>query len=301
MSRTFVGVHPVLPGFLERWTWFSAPIPAERLAAFRIGVGLVLLLDVLATYLPFRTDYFGPGSLSHPDVFASYFDPPRWNWSLIRAWPQYFSPDLICGIWAVAAGMILLGVFPQLAAVVAWAMAVSVNNSAAYLHNAGDLLRQQSLLFLALTPCGAAWSLTNPGVARLSVSPWAVRLMFLELVVMYFFNGVYKLTFGSKWQDGTVLHYVWHTPGWSRWSPPIDIPAGFASGLTYFVLAWELLFPLLVVIRPLRMPALLIGAVFHLGTLFNLEIGPFGLYALCFYLPLIPWEGRALPATETRE
>ncbi len=299
-DRVVVGVRPWYPRFLREWDWFSVPVAAERLAALRIGTGLILLLDVLATYWPYRYDYFGPGSLAEPDVFVDLFSPPRWNWSLIRSFPSIFTPDTICMVWALAALALTIGVFPRIAAVVSWAMAVSVINYETYLHNSGDLIRQHLLFFLMLTPCGAAWSITKPrGLppgARAAVYPWAFRLMFLELIVIYFLNGFYKAVFSDSWFAGTTLHYVLHTPGWSRWSPPFDIPLFASRGLTYFVLAWELSFPIMVLIKPMRFWALLIGAAFHLGTFFNLEIGPFGLYALCYYLPLLPWERWFAPA-----
>jgi hypothetical protein len=53
-------------------------------------------------------------------------------------------------------------------------------------------------------------------------------------------------------------------------------------------------------VRPARIAALAIGATFHVVTFFNLEIGPFGLYALCLYLPLLPWENWSLKRTEDR-
>jgi Vitamin K-dependent gamma-carboxylase len=297
MSRVIVGARPTLPEFLNNWGWLTDPVPAERLAALRIGTGLVLLLDVLLTYFPFRYDFFGPGSLAEPGVFDEFVARPYWGWSLIHWFPSVFTPDVICWLWAGAALALTLGVFPRIAAVIAWAMAVSVNYTNAYLHNSGDLIRQHLLLFLMLTPCGACWSLMRPtGVpreAKTAVYPWALRLLFLELVVIYFFNGVYKVTMGMHWRDGAVMHYVLHTPGWARWSPPFDLPLWSTAGLTYFVLAWELTFPLMVMIKPARFWALIIGAGFHLGTYFNLEIGPFGLYALVCYLPLLPWEGRA--------
>ena len=173
-------------------------------------------------------------------------------------------------------------------------MAVSVINYNAYLHNSGDLIRQHLLFFLMLTPCGAACSLMLPRQLRpgqrAAVYPWAIRVLFIELIVLYFFNGVYKVVLGENWQQGTVLHYVLHTPGWARWSPPFDVPAWASSAMTYFVLAWELLFPFCMLVRPARIVALVIGASFHVVTVLNLEIGPFGLYALCLYLPLLPWE-----------
>lgn len=294
-ERIVVGTRPWLPGWLRDWRWFNEPVPAERLAALRIGTGLILLADILLTYAPFRHDYFGPGSLAEPDVFGEFVRSPFWAWSVLKWFPGVFTPDVTITLWAVAAACLIVGIVPQVAAFVAWVLAVSVNLTNPYLHNSGDLLRQHLLFFLMLTPCGAAWSLQRPAgvprAAKTAVYPWALRLLFVELVVLYFFNGVYKLAFSDRWRTGDVMHYVLHTPGWSRWSPPVDVPLWFAQGLTWFVLAWELSFPILVLTR-WRVPALVVGAGFHAVTFFQLEIGPFGLYALCLYLPLLPWEGR---------
>jgi hypothetical protein len=86
------------------------------------------------------------------------------------------------------------------------------------------------------------------------------------------------------------MHYIVNDVGWSRWSLPL--PLWLTRGTAWFVLAWELAFPLLM-LRPVsRLAALGIGAAFHVFTGLHLELGLFPLYALCFYLPLIPWEGR---------
>ena len=53
-----------------------------RVAALRIGVALVLLIDILACYLPRAGDFFGAGSLGSPEVFA---EPHMWwRWSVLR-------------------------------------------------------------------------------------------------------------------------------------------------------------------------------------------------------------------------
>jgi hypothetical protein len=266
------------------------------LAALRIATGLLLFFDVMLTYYPFRHDYFGPGSLSEPSVFVETLSQPNWGWSLIHWFPQLFTPDVICWVWAGAAVAMTLGLYPRIAALIGWAMAISVWRTNPYLHNSGDVIRQNLLMFLMLTPCGAAWSIIRPRkLARsdkAAIYPWALRLLFLQLVAIYFLNGVYKVVDSQHWRDGTVMHNVLHTPGWSRWSPPIDLPLWLTAGLTYFVLAWELLFPLLVLIRATRTWALLTGVFFHLATFFNLEIATFGLYALVCYIPLLPWECR---------
>src|SRR5947207_2008949 len=64
---TLVGLQPWLPWPLSRWDWLTRPVPAERLAALRIGLAAVMLFDVLVAYLPVRADLFGLESLGGPD------------------------------------------------------------------------------------------------------------------------------------------------------------------------------------------------------------------------------------------
>jgi hypothetical protein len=292
-----VGVRPWLPGSLGRWDWLAAPVRAERLAALRVGVGLVLLLDILATYLPFLHDYYGPGSLADPDVFASRFEWPHWHWSVLRWLPDTWGPPVALAAWALAALALAVGWHPRAAAAVAWALSLSFFNSNYYLHNSGDRLRHTLLFILMLAPSGAVWAVSGQRSPRKAsgrgetepvyVYPWALRLLFVQLVLIYFMNGVYKL-FGPEWRDGTVMHYVLNDVGWARWSLPLPLWLTRAAG--WFVLAWELSFPLMVLRPVTRWLALGVGAAFHVFSGLNLELGLFPLYALCFYLPLLPWE-----------
>jgi hypothetical protein len=76
----------------------------------------------------------------------------------------------------------------------------------------------------------------------------------------------------------------------------VPIPYWLTQGMTWLVLAWECLFPLLVLWRPTRLAALWVGVAFHLGIWASLELGGFGPYMLCLYLPLVPWEAaRRVP------
>ena len=76
-----VGVRPWLPGSLGRWDWLTAPVRAERLAALRVGVGLVLLLSSLVVFfLPdpvaalsaWRRLLVTPGGRLAISTFAAY-------------------------------------------------------------------------------------------------------------------------------------------------------------------------------------------------------------------------------------
>lgn len=302
-DRTVIGIQPWLPPPFGRMAWWTEPVRAERLAALRIGVALVLLLDVLGTYIPNACDYFGMdnyeafNSLGGPDVFVARVQPPYWYWSALRwdliEWPV---PRGLA-LWTLSAIGLLIGFGSRFWAAVAWMLSVSVMNLDYYLHNGGDRIRTILLFYLMLCPCGAAWSVTNwwrrerqPHNGPSFVAPWALRLIFLQMVAIYFMNGVYKL-FGSGWQAGDSLYYVMHDISWSRW--PADwtpMPFVVMKALTWLVLGWELGFPLLVFIPSTRKATLWLGVLFHIGTGVSMQLGPFPLYALCLYLPLVPWE-----------
>jgi len=146
------------------------------------------------------------------------------------------------------------------------------------------------------------------------VHPWPLCLLFVQMMVIYLFNGIAK-AYGHTWHEGTSLYYVLCDLSLSRWSyAALPLPLWLTSVLTWSVLWWELLFvPVMLVpwhrladrvarvrrwgIRHLagllrwnREIFLVFGASFHVGILVSMELGFFAPYMLCLYLPLLPWE-----------
>ena len=118
----------------------------------------------------------------------------------------------------------------------------------------------------------------------------SLRLIFVQMIFIYFMNGLYKL-FGVDWLLGNALYYVLGDVALARFGrATLPIPFFLTQLMTWTVLIWEVTFPLLVLVKWTRIPALILGVFFHLGILAALELGPFSLYALCMYLPLLPWE-----------
>jgi hypothetical protein len=261
--------------------------------ALRIGLAAVLLLDVLFIYLPQAADFFGAGSLVASEVFAELRGHRIGSWSLLAGVesPAVIHAALVC--WAVSAGLLLVGLASRLCAAVAWALSVSFLNLNPFIHHAGDTVRTIVLFYLMLSPCGATWSVDAWLRGRrgpVHIPPWPLRLLFVQMVAIYFFNGIFKLA-GAGWRAGDVLHYVLADPSQTRWSyAELPVPYWASQALTWTVLAWEILFPLLVLLPWARTPALLMGVAFHLGIGLFIELGVFPLYMICLYLPLVPWE-----------
>src|SRR5262249_11043378 len=117
--------------------------------------------------------------------------------------------------------------------------------------NAGDVVRGIILFYLILCPCGAAWSLDSWLRRRwrgrqgaVKIYPWALRLLFLQMVLIYFLNGAYKL-FGDNWLSGSSLYYVLCDITLTRVSYA-QLPIGYemTQALSWSVLVWETGFPL---------------------------------------------------------
>jgi hypothetical protein len=349
-GQSVVGVQPWFPWPLSRWRWLTEPVPAERLAILRIGLAAMLILDILCTYLPNATTFFGRGSLGTPELYRQT-DPPPWSWdatqedvqqfrddlsgkrifhrTLGRSWrwsllddvedPRTFQACLVA--WAVAAGFLCVGLLTRVAAIAVWLLTMSFAYWCGMIDNAGDQVRYIVALYLMLTPCGAAWSIDSWLRRRrgrlkgnVYVHPWALRLIFVQLVLIYWSNGMFKLS-GYDWREGDSLYYVLGDLTLTRWSyAQLPMPYPLARALSWTVLYWEVGFPLWVcplwpwladrfegirldqprfmlwLLRHVPAIALGFGVAFHLGILFSMELGFFVPYMLCLYLPLLPAE-----------
>ncbi len=292
-ERTVIGLEPWLPWPLSRWPWWAQPVRAERLAALRIGVASVLLVDLLTTYLPHAGAFFGADSLGSPEVFPA----TACDWSLLRGVTDQRVVLTALGVWLVATAALLVGLATRVAAVAVWVLSVSFAHINPGIENAGDEVRGIILFYLMLCPCGAVSSFDHRlrqrrGPGPVHVWPWPLHLLLIQMALIYFTSGVHKL-FGEQWRSGESLYFVLSNWTVARWPfASVALPFALAQLLTWTVLAWELTFPLLIAFRWTRMVALGFGVAFHLGIALFLELGMFTPYMLCLYLPLIHWEGK---------
>src|SRR5262249_22640850 len=163
----------------------------ERLAALRIGLAAVLLLDILTTYLPCAGDLFGAENLGGASVDGAIWQPGRWLAAFGTGLPQQPLWQGLTIIWALAAGVLLVGFLlvgwlPRGSAAVAWALGVFLVHRNPHIHNGGDIVRNITLFYLMLSPCAAVWrwSPAKPDPradnAPVYTSPWPLRLLFLQ-------------------------------------------------------------------------------------------------------------------------
>jgi hypothetical protein len=261
----FLAIH--LVRFGRAVTWF--------LACCSAGVVLVLLGVVLGREEEARRLY--------QDLFVGWGD----NFALLQA--AFLA-------WALFTVCLALGLFTRLSAVLVWVLTLSFTTLNELPNHGGDSARNIVLFYLMLCPCGAAWSVDRllsrwrgAGGAPVYVPPWPLRLLLLQLALIYCSAGLVKLL-GESWRGGDALSYSLADLIFSRMSlAQVALPNWFMRPMTWLVMFWEVTFPLWLLLRWTRTAALMAGVLFHLGTLVLLELGGFELYMLVFYLPLLPW------------
>ena len=167
--------------------------------------------------------------------------------------------------------------------------------------NHDEMLGVYYLAVLAFTPCGDAFSLDSWAANTRKIRPlfayaYPILLMQLLMAWVYFSSALIKLRIaGLKYLsvDNLPALAIFHSLDnlhdtdfrWAFSLPPWKVYLPFAVAL---VLLWELLFPLAIFLRRLRWGILGAGIVFHLSTLFLMNI--FFPHQLAMYLVFVDWD-----------
>lgn len=282
--------------------------PASALALVRVFMGLVICWDLAQVMrfdlvVPLFTT-FEAGGLG--DVSRYTTKPELLEWvgpSAGQAWTLY----LVCmgaavlftvGLLTPLSGLILLLAWAQ------WALILPPSDRGI------DMLMRNVVLVLVLSGSHRAWSLDArlrtgswAGDGRL-VTAWPRYLLVLQLVFVYFCAGVSKVA--SSWLpvgDWSALYIAMRDPAFRKLDvETLHLVYPLTQLGTLVSWTWEWLSPLLLLAfyfratrtRPGRLRAicnrmsfvsvfLAIGAAFHVGTHFALQLGIFPLAMLAVY------------------
>lgn len=250
------------------WRWwnafFFAPVSTAPLALTRVAVGLVVLVEAWS-WAPDLTTWFADGGL------APYDD----GGAGLTVFSLSASPAFVRAAFAVfvlAAVCLVLGLATRVAAVVTFVLMVSFQHRMPYVMNSGDLMLRLVVGLLCLAPAGATLSLDslrrNAFWTAPARSPWALRLVQIQVVTVYLGTVVEKLR-SETWPDGTALYYAFASPDLVRVSMPLADQRLAVMAMTYGLLAVEVAIVLLVWPRRTRPYVLAAGVLAHvLGHVF---------------------------------
>lgn len=243
--------------------WFGFEVAWAKLAIGRAVLFGVLALDALLQVR--HAPRYGAGGFNVAQLpLLDALGPSRISYGiaeLVNAW-----------LFTLAAfGVATRWVIPAAAAIYAWLYFGSQLDS--YQHH-------YLLSMILLVACFVPWQRPPDGAPR--VRTWALRLILVELGIMYLWAAVSKMN--GAWTNGTALATQIIGPMRHMIDSTVGVP--FASKLVILVelslaaLVWQPRFA--AVIAPL-------GILFHVGILFSgLEIGLFAWLMIALYLFVIP-------------
>ena len=298
----------------RRWVALvDAREAGHALALFRIGVGLVVFIDVA---WPALTGVVGAAWID--EAYGGYRPLGLGGGGLLDLLGGA-RPELVWGLVVVtlaASALLSVGVAARPMAVVAGQGLLALSATNPHARGAYDALLSSGLLVFA--DSAAALSLQERlrhgrWSSDRRVPAWPRQLAVFQLVLMYLSTGAHKLS--ADWTPGgdlSALYYILQMPNWHRvdmrwvaWIFPVTQAA------TLFTWSWELAAPLLLVdaglrrapgrhgafarlLRRLRLRRTyaLIGLAVHAGILLTMEVGVFSLAAWAFYPCL--WSGDEL-------
>jgi hypothetical protein len=275
-------------------------IDRRALAAFRIALGCVLLLDLALRARNLTAFYTDAGVL--PRAALATASPLAARLSLHALSGSTWAVGALFVVAGIAAVALAVGYRTRLATAVSLLLLASLQARNPFVLNAGDTLLWQLVGAGLLCPLGARWSVD--AVRRRGAFPDSSRagreaagrflgpasaLLLAVTVVVYVANAVEKFR-GTAWLEGAAVERVFrltylHGP-LGGYLP--EVPA-LLSAATYGWVALLVASPLLVASAG-RLRAALAGSLLaaHLSMALTLQIGVFPLISAAALLPVFP-------------
>lgn len=278
--------------------WFAARDP-RMICVLRIAFGALLIIDALCLLPDLQLWFSDDGVL--PLAQARLIineDAP----TLLAHLPL----GLCYGLLLAAAIAIAVGLQPRIAAVVALIMLTSFHDRNYAIVDGEDTLFRLFAFYFALSPCGYAfsvdaWIAKKRGKAQPVPTPWAQRLLQLQLTVVYLSSAIEKSS-GHDWTSGDALYYVARLDDSFGKLPMPSFPfehLGLVHALTWGVLALEWLLPIALWTKRFRKAAIIVGIAFHLAIDWNMNLFLFHwlmILGLCSFFEYdeLPRRGRVV-------
>lgn len=278
---------------IEGWNtfWFE-PASVAPLVVFRVAFGLIAL-GWSISLLPELTALFTKQGIlpRQPDFTGKQAG----AWGIFGSFPGKTVVVLVVVALIVASICLLIGFGSQFAALVLLVGMMSFERRTPFAFNAGDVLLRVIAFYLIFAPTAAGLSLqrflTNRGEfwSFPRRAPWAMRLLQIQLSVVYLF-AVWTKVQGTNWNNGTAVSFALRVADIERFPVPSFISTSqlISNVLTYGTLVIELSLAILVWNRKLRPWVLLAGLSLHLGIEYSLRVGFYGMAITSLYILFVP-------------
>lgn len=269
--------------------WFS-PQNLLGLAFMRITLcGTMFYLYLIRIFnLHYYTDSsWIPKSLAL-DVMADYYR-PLFLWCF---WPDSMN-FLMHLLLVIFLALLTLGIGGRWLMWITWIIDVGFIQRNYAVNFGADIIAALFLFYMSFTQSCERLSILNFLTKKKQfkqadiLSSLMIRMMQVQISVIYAYTGWEKLK-GGSWWDGTALWSVMANPQMTTMdysflrAVPWTIPL-----VAYLTILFEVYFPVLVAWRKTRYPLLLMGLLFHSGIAIFMGLWPFAAVMVSTYFLFI--------------
>lgn len=263
-------------------------VDRRALAAFRIGLGTLLLVDLALRSRSLVAFYTDAGVLPREALFADYGD-------VYSLHALSGDPRVIAFLFAVAGAFALamvVGYRTRVATVVSWLLLLSLHARNPMVLNAGDTLLRLLVFWAIFLPLGARWSVdaANRSESRsdadATVASVATMAVLLQVVLMYATNAIHKAR-SELWMDGEAVVYIMQADHFTYLlGNHLAELHGLLRGFTVLWIALLFASPLLILLT--GVPRAALASLFvgmHLGMAVTMPIGLFPVVVVVGFFP----------------
>ncbi len=278
-------------------------VDVRSLAALRIGLGAVVLVDLAVRATDLGAHYTDAGILPRTALAAHASRPWRLSLHAFGGSPGFEAA--LFGVAAVFAALLLLGLFTRLATVVSWLLLVSLHARNPLVLQGGDVVLRLLVFWGMFLPLGAAWSLdgarrgSDVPIARRIASP-ATAALLVQVCLIYWSSAAYKSP--QVWVvEGSALYRAlsidqFVTPLGQRLLAHRELLPPLSRAIWWTEWAGPGLAFVPVATPAIRAALVLAFAIVHLGFGLCLALGLFPVISVLAWVPFIPgvaWDGLA--------
>jgi predicted DCC family thiol-disulfide oxidoreductase YuxK len=275
-------------------------IDTRSLAAFRIGLGVLLLVDLVLRSQNLVAHYTDDGVMPRLALLGGFVHEAALSLHLVSgsAWWQALLM-LLAGVFAIG---LTIGWRTRLCTVVSWLLLLSLHSRNPAILNGGDGLLRLLVFWGMFLPLGAAYSVDaalntsdDPPPRRILSMGGAALL--LQIAFMYIFTAILKT--GYPWKDGTAIYYAMQLDAFRTVAGDLLVPQhGLMEWMTHATIWFERVAPLLIFfpffVRQIRTALVFAFVFFHVGLAITMHIGLFPYICIAAWLAFLPsafWDG----------
>ena len=267
-------------------------IDPRSLAAFRMGLGLLILVDLAIRATALAAHYTDAGIMPRDLVLAQF--PGQWRWSLHWLSDGVAFQSALFLLAAVAAICLLIGYHTRVATCISWILMVSLHTRSPYVLNGGDVFLRLLLLWSMFLPLEIMWSIDRrrqkKSSASLVLSLGTVGIL-VQICLVYWMTAYFKLH--GAWLKPNTLSEILQYDSYARpFAYTLHQYPQLLTLLGFGVVAVELIGPL-IVFCPVFTKAIrcvVVAAIFlmHLGIELTLTVGLFSYVSWLAWILFVP-------------